>query len=86
MNKALHLHEALTLLGPQFYTSDMVEGALNKGLYGEAPLHNILDRQRQVTPFTNLECYIPFNCCQCTVLNHQTSKFSSLLGTCTFTD
>ena len=78
MNKALHLYEALILFRPQFLTSDMVEGALNK-----APLHKILDRQKQVTPSTNLECYIPFNCCKCTVLNHQTSKFSSLLGTST---
>ena len=78
MNNALHLHEALILFRPQFLTSDMVEGALNK-----APLHKILDRQKQVTPSTNLECYIPFNCCKCTVLNHQTSKFSSLLGTST---
>ena len=83
MNKALHLHEAPILLKPQFLTGDMVEGALNKGLYGEAPLHKILDSQEQVTPSANLECYIPFNCCKCTVLNHQTSKFSSLLGTST---
>lgn len=42
MNKAgPHLHEALLLLGPQFLTSDMVEGTLNKGLYGETPLHKI---------------------------------------------
>lgn len=69
MNKALHLHEALILLKPQFLTSDMVEGALNKRLYGEAPLHKILDRQRQVTPSANLERYIPFNCCKINALS-----------------